>query len=185
VISATQYERYQDWMICIIKFKGTFFLCEIETELAKKNKQNITNEVKQFIYGGYKFESYVTTDDRESIITNDTIEKTPDNSDQYFSMINAELNKNRLLYGAEVDCCFNSQHNSLKDYCELKTSAGDSLETLQFDKNYKFLKWWLQSSFTGINKIMIGLRNDDNIVKKIVECPLDHILKSKKKVIFF
>jgi RAT1-interacting protein len=172
-------------MLGIIKFKGTYFLCEIETELAKKSELEMDEKGKQFSYWGHKFEPYITSDysDCEEIRLDD-IEHTADTGDQFVSVINSNLNNKSLLYGAEVDCCFKRKHENLSDYCELKTSVGDSLASLPFERNIKFLKWWLQSYISGIPKIIIGLRNNDGFVNKIVECSVDHIYKSNNNVSF-
>jgi hypothetical protein len=42
----------------------------------------------------------------------------------------------------------------------------------------KYLKWWLQSFLVHIDVIKIGLRNDDGIVNKIIECTTKDIYAS-------
>jgi hypothetical protein len=37
-------------------------------------------------------------------------------------------------------------------------------------ENRKFFKWWIQSYLVDIQNIQIGLRDDNGIVNKIVEC---------------
>ena len=58
----TPYEREKDWMFSIILHKGTYYLCEIETELNEQERSNRNEMNKNFTYWGYKFESYITSD---------------------------------------------------------------------------------------------------------------------------
>ena len=42
----------------------------------------------------------------------------------------------------------------------------------------KFLKWWLQSFLVDIELLKVGLRDDEGVVKKIVDCKVSDIYKS-------
>ena len=44
------------------------------------------------------------------------------------------------------------------------------LNLIEIKRNMKYLKWWLQSYLVDIKVIKIGMRNDDGIVNKIIEC---------------
>ena len=39
----------------------------------------------------------------------------------------------------------------------------------------KYLKWWLQSYLVDIQKIKVGMRTDDGIVSKILDCSTQEI----------
>ncbi len=41
---------------------------------------------------------------------------------------------------------------------------------MNFERNPKFFKWWLQSYLVDTQKIVVGLRNDQGVVNQIVEC---------------
>ena len=43
------------------KYKGTYFLCEFETERKKLQQEQMTPEQDEMSYWGWKFEQYVTT----------------------------------------------------------------------------------------------------------------------------
>ena len=80
------------------------------------------------------------------------------------------LNKNSLVFGAEVDCC------TLKDgkviapdsYIELKTSRIiESPRQMRNFANFKMKKFWAQSYLAGVPKIICGMRDDDGIVREL------------------
>lgn len=104
----------------------------------------------------------------------------PDPENNFSTIVRNSIGKHKLMYGAEIDCCLKNEHKELGDYCEIKSSRGDSLSDLNFDRNQKFLKWWLQSYLVGIKLIKVGLRNDDGIIKKIVDCQIDDLLSPKR-----
>ena len=56
----TPFENRDDWRIAITKFRGTYFLCEFETESKKVQKEQITPRQDEMTYWGWKFEQYVT-----------------------------------------------------------------------------------------------------------------------------
>ncbi len=47
---------------------------------------------------------------------------------------------------------------------------GTSVKDMNFERNPKFFKWWLQSYLVDTQKIVVGLRNDQGVVNQIVEC---------------
>ena len=59
-LACSPYERKKDNMFSIIKFQGTFYMCEIETESQKHERLNMTDQNRAFTYWGHKFESYIT-----------------------------------------------------------------------------------------------------------------------------
>ncbi len=96
-------------------------------------------------------------------------------------MVKAKLANHVLVYAAEVDCCSSKEHTSLNDYCELKTCRGESIKDLNFERNPKFFKWFIQSHLIGTQTFQIGLRNDDGLVKKIVNLNKDDLSKHVNK----
>lgn len=105
-------------------------MCERETELNKKERLNKDEKTKSFTYWGHKFESYITADlpCEEAPGAQDV----PDPENNYGTVVMSKLNENSMLYGAEIDCCFESEHRSLKDYCEIKTHKGKYSRDLLF-----------------------------------------------------
>ena len=54
------YENRDDLMIGVIRFRGTYFLCEFDTELKIQQKKNTTPKQEEMCAWGFKFEQYVT-----------------------------------------------------------------------------------------------------------------------------
>lgn len=110
-------------------------------------------------------------------------DEVPDPDNNFSTIICNLIGSHKLMYGAEIDCCLSNEHKALTDYCEIKTCRGESLCDLKFDRNQKFLKWWIQSYLVGIKLIKVGLRTEDGIVKKIVDCKVDDLLAPNR--VFF
>lgn len=55
----TPYERYESWIICASKFKGTIYLCSFDTEEKKQRELLKTDYERQCSDWGYKFEQYM------------------------------------------------------------------------------------------------------------------------------
>ncbi len=166
-------------MFGIIFHKGTHYLCEYETERDVFERLNMDAKTKLFTYHGHKFESYVTADLPDETPTLDHHD-SPDPESNYASVVLTRLSQKTLLYGAEIDCCMLDEHSALSDYCELKTSFGKSLEDLNFEKNIKFLKWFLQSFLVGIESIKVGMKNEQGIVTKIIDCSVREIYERSR-----
>ena len=58
----------------------------------------------------------------------------PDQENNFSSVVSTCLEKHKMLYPAEVDCCMYDKHHELRDYCELKTSVGDSIFDLNISR---------------------------------------------------
>ena len=86
--------------------------------------------------------------------------------DNYYTVVGSKVHDNSLLYAAEVDCCMKEKHESLDEYCELKTSPGNSLFDFDFS-NKKFLKWFLQSHLVSTEHFLIGFYGAGTSVRKI------------------
>ncbi len=175
----TPYEKKSDFLIGIILYKGTHYLCEYETERDVFERLNMDEKTKLFSYQGHKFESYVTADLPDEKPTLEHHE-SPDPESNYASVVVTRLNQKSLVYGAEIDCCMLDEHSTLGDYCELKTSFGKSIDDLNFEKNIKFLKWWLQSFLVGIETIKVGMKNEQGIVSKIIDCRVREIYEKSR-----
>ncbi|CAF0849438.1 unnamed protein product [Brachionus calyciflorus] len=173
-MSYSPYEKYKDWMFSIILHRGTYYMCEIETDAQKNERLNANEISKSFTYWGHKFETYITSDFPSESPSG--TEVVPDQDNNFASVVTNRIGEHLLVYAAEIDCCLNQEHKTLSDYCEIKSSKGESKNDLNYERNIKFLKWWIQSFMIGIKHIKVGLRNDDGIINKIVDCDLDEIL---------
>ncbi|RNA07088.1 decapping and exoribonuclease [Brachionus plicatilis] len=173
-MSVSAYDKFKDWKFSIILYRGTYYLCEIETDSQREQRINPDQKTKSFTYWGHKFETYITSDFPGD--DGSGPDEVPDPDNNFSTIVSNSIGNHKLMYGAEVDCCFKDTHKELRDYCEIKSSRGDSIRDLNFERNQKFLKWWLQSYLVGIELIKVGLRNDDGIISKIIDCKVDDLL---------
>ncbi|XP_046351572.2 decapping and exoribonuclease protein-like [Haliotis rufescens] len=164
----TQYESRDGWIIAVTLFKGTYYLCEFETEEKKHQRDTTTERQDQICYGGWKFEQYLTSDVEGG--SPDT--SVPVNNNEGFcSVVRTRLNKHSLVFGGEVDCV-DPTLSSKNKYVELKTSREmDNPRQRENFHRYKLIKWWAQSFLVGIEKIICGFRDDDGIVHRLEEFP--------------
>ncbi|XP_046579126.1 decapping and exoribonuclease protein-like [Haliotis rubra] len=162
----TPYENRDGWIIAVTLFRGTYYLCEFETEEKRHERETTTERQDQMCYGGWKFEQYLTTNVEGG--SPDT--SVPVNNNEGFcSVVRTRLNKHSLVFGGEVDCV-DLAHGSKNKYVELKTSRRiDHPRQRENFHRYKLIKWWAQSFLIGIEKIVCGFRDDDGIVHSLEE----------------
>lgn len=60
-MSVSPYDKFKDWQFSIILYKGTYYMCEIETDLQKEERIYSDEKTKSFTYWGHKFETYITS----------------------------------------------------------------------------------------------------------------------------
>lgn len=61
MIMCTPYENREPWIILATKFRGTIYLCALETESKKLDRLNATEDTKKILAFGYKFEQFMLT----------------------------------------------------------------------------------------------------------------------------
>uniref|UniRef100_A0A0N5A4X3 Decapping nuclease n=1 Tax=Parastrongyloides trichosuri TaxID=131310 RepID=A0A0N5A4X3_PARTI len=151
---------------------GVIFISEYETEDDIEKKLNRTYEDKKFCYWGRKFEKYVTCDHADSIPDTTQVVSEFDEHIGIFKLFlegtGDNLDKVKLLYGAEVDCVDPKTGKLM----EIKTQYDRLNESFW---RHKAVKWWLQSFFVGIDKIIVGYRDNQGIVKKVGLLPLNDL----------
>ena len=57
------YENRDDLMLAVIKYRGTYFMCEFDTEQRIRQKEDETPRQKEMCAWGFKFEQYFTADE--------------------------------------------------------------------------------------------------------------------------
>lgn len=45
-------------MLAVTRFRGTLYISEVETEAARRERENRTERHEEMMYWGYKFEQY-------------------------------------------------------------------------------------------------------------------------------
>eukprot|EP00112_Aurelia_sp_Birch-Aquarium-sp1_P006368 Seg1704.5_Seg1704.6 transcript_id=Seg1704.5_Seg1704.6/GoldUCD/mRNA.D3Y31 product="Decapping and exoribonuclease protein" protein_id=Seg1704.5_Seg1704.6/GoldUCD/D3Y31 len=174
-ILCTPYEDREPWRMDMCKHNGTIYISEVETEMKREQRLNETQRQKEMCYWGYSFEGYMTraiskNTKEEADKGSKTERKETNNCEAFCSVVRTRLNKNSLVFGAEVDCC------TLRDgkviapdsYIELKTSRIiDNPRQMRNFANFKMKKFWAQSYIAGVPKIICGMRDDDGIVREL------------------
>ena len=168
-ILCTPYERKEPWQMALSINKGTIYISEVETLDARQRRLNQSERQDEMCYWGYKFEDYVTSP--RDLRKCKSIDSPINNKEAFCSVVRCRLDKNSLVFGAEVDCCVKSSSKTTNpplNYIELKTSRIVENDRMQWSfERYKLLKWWTQSFLAGIPKVVCGFRNDDGVVKKL------------------
>lgn len=54
----TPYETREGWLLAVTRFRGTLYISEVETEDARRCRDNRTERHEEMMYWGYKFEQY-------------------------------------------------------------------------------------------------------------------------------
>ncbi|KAK7482519.1 hypothetical protein BaRGS_00026230 [Batillaria attramentaria] len=166
-VMCTPYENNEELAIAVTKFRGTYFMCEISTVLLSPEEEleelseEEAKELRQLLYGGYKFEQYVTADKPGG--EPDTT-KPVNSCEQFYRVLRAGLKSHSLVYCGEVDAYDPEDDNQ---FVELKTSRIADLliprRTNNF-KRFKLIRTWAQSVTTGVDKIVYGFRDDNNTI---------------------
>ncbi|KAL8622719.1 hypothetical protein ACOMHN_009353 [Nucella lapillus] len=127
----TPYERQDDWKIAITRFRGTYFLCEFETERKKQREEQMTERHREMSYWGWKFEQYVTAEQEGGRPDTDR----PVNTNEGFcSVVRTRLHTHSLVYGGEVDAWDGSLSGDSR-YVEMKTTR--AMHTQRHWENFK------------------------------------------------
>uniref|UniRef100_A0A8C5MWR7 Decapping nuclease n=1 Tax=Leptobrachium leishanense TaxID=445787 RepID=A0A8C5MWR7_9ANUR len=163
-ILCTPYENQEGWLLAVSLFKGTLYISERETEVARKKREEKTTMQDKLMYSGYKFESYLCAELRDGQPSPTEVVNT---NEAFCSVLLARLSKHSFLVSGEVDCCDPQASNSNPPFCyvELKSSAKIRNQHQQRSFNrYKLLKWWCQSFLIGIPLIVAGFRDSEGKV---------------------
>lgn len=182
----TPYDNRDSWTIMATRYKGTIFLCNVETQDKKAERMNQSAEQQKFARYGFKFERYIYADHPSKL--------PPGNSEpvieaeEFCVMFRTEIDGKRILYGAEVDGVMDSgkEITTLDELrnatlTEVKVKRRETNQR-QIDNFYRFKarKWWLQSFLAGIKKIQYGVRDDQGIVSEIQSISLKEISDKAK-----
>uniref|UniRef100_A0A914PIC9 Decapping nuclease n=1 Tax=Panagrolaimus davidi TaxID=227884 RepID=A0A914PIC9_9BILA len=147
----------------ILKFHGVFFIMQLDTDAILEERAKGSTRLKRLTYWGQKFETFIFAAKGEIPDTKSPV-STWIETLGCFSMTLSPRTLERPLnvfYVAEVD----GLDKSTGKYIEAKTTT-----KVDFTKPYaakKSLRWWIQSYFAGIDKIILGTRSYNGIVKKL------------------
>uniref|UniRef100_A0A6B2LB30 Decapping nuclease n=1 Tax=Arcella intermedia TaxID=1963864 RepID=A0A6B2LB30_9EUKA len=149
-IMATPYSSNK-WEVEIFKIHQFVFLGVISLD---------SNSNPKFVYWGYKFEQYCTATSKEEL--NEVV--NPNN--QTFIVGRTKIGQNRILFGAEMDSL--EPNSSGYNFIEIKTNRIiDNAGSSRSFQRHKLLSIWIQSYLAGVDKVFIGYRDDNGIVRNV------------------
>ncbi|KAK6947492.1 RAI1-like [Dillenia turbinata] len=149
VILATAYIKHEPWEMGVHKRNGVVYL-----DVHKLPERPQSEIERRRSYWGYSFENLATEQAAYG--------GEPDGIDanvEFCSLIKTKLGAHRILMGAEMDCCDQTDEGR-RFYVELKTSRELDYHTEERYEREKLLKFWIQSFLAGVPYIVIGFRDD-------------------------
>ena len=158
-IMCTPYERKDDWMLEVVRWKGTLYLMQVntysnfitlmfvdkvETPRRRAEKQKETDRQKQMSSWGYKFEQYMTSS--APGVDPDT-ESPVDENEEFCCLFRTRIDDISLVYGAEMDAYKSETDKKFSDndptkslnsdrFVELKTSR--IIQNQRQDRNFRY-----------------------------------------------
>ena len=100
VLLCTPYERRDGWLIDVVRWRGTLYLLQVDTNKRKEEKRNESRRQKQMSSWGYKFEQLMTS----AVPGEAPNTETPVNENEEFCcLFRTRIGKVSVVYGAEMD----------------------------------------------------------------------------------
>lgn len=157
-ILGTAYNRQDVWEMGVHKRQGTVYL-DVH-KLPEAPHLDVTMQ-KRRSYWGYSFERFAT-EAPSSRQVNGTARK-PKNAVnanvEFCAIVKTKLGPHRIIMGAEMDC-YDTASDGRKYFVELKTSRALDARTVDRFERDKLLKFWIQSFLAGVQRILVGYRDD-------------------------
>ncbi|GMR36153.1 hypothetical protein PMAYCL1PPCAC_06348, partial [Pristionchus mayeri] len=162
-IGTTPYNDDKGWRMVAMKTRGVIYLHDCAVRDGSRFASASCARLAHCMYWGFKFEQYMTTDEEK----NSDICSPVDCRETYHAVLRADLVRRgrddplRLAYSAEIDAVDEIAGDR---FVELKTT-GEKLNEKFWA--YKAHKWWLQSTLSGIDRIVVGHRNPSGVVVQV------------------
>ncbi|XP_051877775.1 decapping and exoribonuclease protein [Pristis pectinata] len=163
-ILTTPYENREGWLMAVSLFNGTYYMSEVETEEARRQRQQRTEQQEELMYGGYKFEQYLCADKPDGSPDPAGVVNT---NEAFCCVVRTRLNDHSLVFSGEVDCKDGSDPRLKAPQCYLELKTSREIYSANQERNFlrfKLLKWWAQSFLPGVPQIIAGFRNDNGTV---------------------
>ncbi|PFH48775.1 hypothetical protein AMATHDRAFT_64726 [Amanita thiersii Skay4041] len=166
----------------IMSVGGTLYLEEHRTEEQLRNMNDLTRRQATFMYYGYAFESYCTSDTPMRVAKPPAHLGDPpewggdvNTNVQWCSVVKSRLGDIRVVIGGEVDCVRETYTRQPDTYVELKTSQ-EVLSAQDADRfQRKLLKFYFQSYLLGVPEVIVGFRSPKGILLKTQSYQTAHI----------
>ncbi|XP_069762085.1 decapping and exoribonuclease protein [Narcine bancroftii] len=163
-ILTTPYENRDGWMMAVTLFNGTYYMSEVETEKARCQREQRTEQQEELMYGGYKFEQYLCADKPDGSPDPAGVVNT---NEAFCCVVRTQLNTHSLVFSGEVDCKDSSDPKLKAPQCYLELKTSREIYSPNQQRNFlrfKLVKWWAQSFLPGVPRIIAGFRNDNGRV---------------------
>ncbi|XP_063697940.1 decapping nuclease DXO homolog [Culicoides brevitarsis] len=173
LLMCTPFDNREHWIISAQRYKGNIYLCALETEEKRQNEAQKTDKDRLFCSYGFKFEQYLMA---EAPNARPRPELPVKEAEEFCLMYQATLNGHKMLYGAEMDGV--DTKNEVKNLKDLQNVKQVELKVKREEQKYyqkqnfvkfKQIKWWCQSFLVGIERVLVGLRDDKGIVYRVEE----------------
>ncbi|XP_026206498.1 decapping and exoribonuclease protein [Anabas testudineus] len=178
----TPYETREGWLLAVTRFRGTLYMSELETEAARRERENRTERHEEMMYWGYKFEQYTCADNIHSLPDSGGVVNT---NEAFCTVVQTRLADHRLLFSGEVDCRDKDPGAPAPPTCymELKTSAEICTPKQRSNfHRFKLLKWWAQSFLPGVPRVVAGFRDHEGVVVSVETfhiSKISHLIKNE------
>ncbi|KAF7993068.1 hypothetical protein HCN44_005849 [Aphidius gifuensis] len=168
------YDEKARWIIRAVKFRGTIYLCPLDTEENKRWASNIPHRQKEHMLWGYNFEKFIFTSDPQQP---PDLSQAVNTAETFNCMFQANLNNKLLMYSAEIDGVISDKkYDEPLPLDDLKFIEAKTIKyQLPNNSELKFLNWWCQSYTAGIENIICAFTNCKGIVNNIKEYKLSDI----------
>jgi RAT1-interacting protein len=175
LLMCTPYEFREPLSILATRYRGTVYLCTKELDEKRQERLNQTEATKKILSYGFKFEQFIFADGPDAM---PDPSKPVVESEEFCCMFESRMGDLSVLYGAEMDGiratgdCTDFDLNQ-QEWVEVKAKLREShpRQVTSYHK-FKARNWWCQSFLVGIDRIVVGVRNEAGIVEAIEEVSL-------------
>ncbi|XP_017889062.1 decapping and exoribonuclease protein-like [Ceratina calcarata] len=183
----TPFEKFNGWILCASKFKGTIYLNYYCSDDRIEQISNFTPEQTRNIEWGFTFEEYMLSD---TPYRGDDFSARCDINGEFHCVFKSKLDKKTLLYSAEIDGIRSQQVvedtvvGKNLELIELKTTPSNNCGPKGIKDPNKMLTWWAQCYLADVRTIICGCKHKNGDIKRIKEVKLHEFLyriKDKQK----
>lgn len=189
-VMCSPYERREGWQVLAVKWKGTIYLRQVDTDAKRSAEANKTDRQKQMCSWGYKFEQYVVSSMDDQDPSDEQLESLPavNENEEFCCVYRGRLGGHSVVYGAEMDGFQLRKRSTSSEeqqfmlgeldlnqdghFVELKTCR--VIDSPRLETNFarhKVIKWWCQCFLVGIPVVVVGFRDDDGMVQRLADYP--------------
>lgn len=167
-LMSTPYENYKIWTIDAVKLKETIYMdMDSHTHLSETPSINFCPSERAL-----KFQKGIMSLDPFDEVREDPEETIYENEEFCTAMSTTIDNQVKIIFGMQSAGV--ESNNFIESLDDLRISKLIDLKTYRVSGNFRYLtpylslKWWCQSFIGNIEKIHVGIRNDDFVINKVM-----------------